>query len=151
MELKRYELRLYSNTPPLLHLLSYIPFETEQQAQDYFNERMDEMVDDWKLYIVTLTPNADHVEFVRNMKPTIKKENLRFIGHMRGISQYEVINRSDMRLALVLACNDKFYLSFAECEEKYNLNIDVRIHNAYDHTKVGLNTNALGREVTICE
>lgn len=154
MQLKRYELRLYAHYNGLeghSHLVSYIPFETEQQAQDYYNEHLDEMQSDWNLYLVTLTPNSDHAELVKVMKPTIKKENLHYIGHMRGIDQYEVFNVPCLKMAVVLKCGDKYYLSFAECEEKYNLNIDIRIHNAYNRNKLGMDTDALGREVTICE
>ena len=80
---------------------------------------------------------------------TIKKAQLRFIGHLRGIDQYEIINNKEMSLALVLKCGDKYYLSFAKSEADYNTNIAVRIHGAYDHTKVGMNTDSLGKQVEV--
>lgn len=150
VELKRYELRLYSSgveTPT--RLLSYLPFETEQQAVDYFNQD-DEMSEDWGLYLVRLTPNEDYATFIRKMKRynVINKNDLRHIGHLRGIDQYEVINNEDLKLALVLKLGDKYYLSFACDEAHYNSNISARITLAYKAPQ-GIDTSCFGREVSV--
>ncbi len=59
---------------------------------------------------------------------TINKSDLHFIGHLRGIDQYEI--KGDF-LALVLKLGDNYYLSYANSDEHYNINIAVRIHNFY--------------------
>ena len=65
MKVTRYELRLYSNDFPE-RLLAYVPFETEQEAIDYFNND-EEMKEGWALYLVTYTPNSDHARFIRRL------------------------------------------------------------------------------------
>ena len=57
---------------------------------------------------------------------TINKSDLHFIGHLRGIDQYEI--KGDF-LGLVLKLGDNYYLSHATSNEQYNTNIAVRIHN----------------------
>ena len=76
---------------------------------------------------------------------TIRKENLHFIGHLRGFSQYEVLNDETMKMALVLKDGDKYYLSFASDEEHYNTNIAHRIGAFYGSE--GL--KALGEEIEV--
>ena len=65
MQLRRYELRRYDNNG---RLLAYVPFETEQQAVDYFMPDDEMTSDDWGLYLVTLTPDTDHAQFIRRLK-----------------------------------------------------------------------------------
>ena len=77
---------------------------------------------------------------------TIKKENLHFIGHLRGFSQYEVLNDETMKMALILKSNsNKYYLSFASDEEHYNTNIARRICAFYG----GEGLKGLGEEIEV--
>ena len=64
MYFERYELRLYDTQG---RLLSYVPFETREEAEQYFKENED-MCEDWCLYLVRLTPSSDHATFIRRMK-----------------------------------------------------------------------------------
>lgn len=75
----------------------------------------------------------------------INKQDLHFIGHLRGIDQYEILNDESMKMALVLKDNDKYYLSFASDEEHYNSNIAHRIGAFYGSE--GL--KALGEEIEV--
>lgn len=145
--LKRYELRYYYGG----ELKRYIPFKTEQEAVDYFDYTDDLLDDEWGLYLVTYDYDKDHAVLVKVMRrEKVSIKNLRFIGHLRGIDQYEVINDINFRLALVLKLNEKYYLSFADCEENYNKNIASRITLAYKAPQ-GIDTSCLGKVVTITE
>ena len=64
MQLTRYELRMYDSNGKLI---AYVPFETQQQAIDYFITDDEMNSDDWALYFVILTPNSDHAEFLRRL------------------------------------------------------------------------------------
>ena len=76
----------------------------------------------------------------------IKEKDLHFIGHLRGFSQYEVLNDETMKMALILKSNsNKYYLSFASDEEHYNTNIAHRIGAFYGSEGV----KALGEQVLI--
>jgi len=143
--LTRYELRKYNDS----RLIASMAFATEQEAEDYFkhDEDMEDAV--WGLYKATYTENGDHVEYIRTMhRIAIRKEDLRFIGHLRGIDQYEVINQPYMKMALVLELNNKYYLSFANSEEDYNKNIASRITLAYKAPH-GIDTSCLGEFVLV--
>lgn len=116
-------------------------YSTAQLNEIVSELHSNKFVHDYSIYL--------KVDFDTELVKTIDKNKLHFIGHLRGIDQYEVRDLEGYELALVLKCGDKYYLSFAECEEKYNLNIGIRIHNAYDYNKKGLQTDALGEEVFI--
>lgn len=78
---------------------------------------------------------------------TLKKGDLHFIGHLRGIDQYD-IKGDPKSLALVLKTGNRYFLSFAKSEEQYNTNIAVRIHNF--HSPLGT-IEDLGEEVEVIE
>ena len=82
MELKRYELRRYDDDGKLL---SYVPFDTEKQAQEYFDSD-EEMGEDWDLYLVTYTPSTDHAQHIRKMRKTKKQLKL---GQLITLLSYE--------------------------------------------------------------
>ena len=86
-------------------------------------------------------------EIVYEVGKVIKKSDLHFIGHLRGFSQYEVLNNPKMKLALVLESNDKYYLSYASDEEHYNSNIAHRIGAFYGDEGV----SALGDLVEVID
>ena len=74
---------------------------------------------------------------------TIKREEMRMIGHWRGFTQYEIT--SDMSL-LVLTHDDKhYYLSKCEEDQDYNSNIIRRICGFYGDE----GRKALGEEIEV--
>lgn len=86
-------------------------------------------------------------EIVYEVGKVFKKSDLHFIGHLRGFSQYEVLNNPKMRLALLLEYNDKYYLSFASDEAHYNENIANRTADFYGDKGV----SALGDYVEVID
>jgi len=75
----------------------------------------------------------------------IKRSDLHFIGHLRGIDQYEIL--SDLHL-LVLKLGDKYYLSSVDDLNNYNKMIMARITLAYKQA-TGIDTEALGEEIKV--
>ena len=76
---------------------------------------------------------------------TIERKELRFIGCLKGISQYEV--RGDMSL-LVLELSDHYYLSKCEnWQSEYNQNIAHRIGVCYGSGYA--NKECLGEEIKV--
>ena len=79
----------------------------------------------------------------------IKKSDLHFIGHLRGIDQYEVL--SDMSL-LVLSLGDRYFLSKVvdwENGDHYNDVIYTRITLFYNTPKGENAFECLGEEIKI--
>ena len=75
---------------------------------------------------------------------TFKKSDLHFIGHLRGIDQYEV--QSDLSI-LILKLNDKYYYSECKDLKKYNDMILSRITLAYKGSPI--DTTCLGEEIIV--
>ena len=69
---------------------------------------------------------------------TIKKSDLHIIGHLKGITQYELKNDTT---ALVLELSGKFYISHSKGMYDYQDNLIKRVcgcySNDYDSTLLG--------------
>lgn len=77
----------------------------------------------------------------------IKKEEMRFIGHLRGIDQYEIL--SDMSL-LVLKFGDRYFLSKVEnWQTEYNNFILSRISLFYKTPHDQNPCECLGEEIRV--
>ena len=110
--------------------------EAVKVAKEWSHETTDEVI----------VEKVEHEIVATITQPkSIEKSKLHFIGHLRGFSQYEVINDEDMKLALLLESGGKYYLSFATDEEHYNNNIAHRIGAFYG--KEGL--KALGSPIEV--
>lgn len=116
--------------------------------RDTFEEAKKEAIE-WA-QDTTLKPNEKVVvvkveeEIVYEVSKVFKKSDLHFIGHFRGIDQYEVLDDT-MALALVLAFNNKYYLSYASNMHDYNTNILNRINLFYGV----MGHKALGEEIEV--
>lgn len=73
---------------------------------------------------------------------TLKHDNLRLIGHWRGVEQFEVLD--NMALLVLTLDRKNWYLSQVNDGEDYNANIIKRISNFY---QVGV--QALGELVNV--
>lgn len=81
----------------------------------------------------------------------ISKKDLHFIGHLRGIDQYEVL--SDMSL-LVLSLGDRYYLSKVanwKDSDHYNNVIYSRITLFYNTPRGENALECLGEEIKVIE
>lgn len=81
----------------------------------------------------------------------ISKKDLHFIGHLRGIDQYEI--KSDLSL-LVLSLGDRYFLSKVanyEDSDHYNNVIYTRITLFYNTPKGENALECLGEEIKVIE